>query len=209
MTVGEVVQGLFQELETNMPQIDKTAFALMKLELDEKGFYKWTFPNAEFSLYLPAWMARVLGYLEWETWNVPFYYRSDQRHPTVEITRHDANNRPVEVELTQSHTMNKDSQTSVWATISKYSFQNIYVHCNIIKPVYVGSQMAKVILTHGINTLKQPLEDVSIPHVIFYRVSQLEFRDIEIDIRDNLGRPIPFQGGEVTATLYFRKRALP
>ena len=26
--------------------------------------------------------------------------------------------------------MYKKSQTSVWATISKYSFQNIYVHCN-------------------------------------------------------------------------------
>ena len=209
VTVGEVVQGLFQELETKVPQNDKTAFATMKLELDEKGFYKWTFPNAEFSIYLPAWLAQVLGYLEWETWNVPFYYRSDQRHPTVEITRRDASNKPVEVELTRSHTMYKHSQTSVWAIISKYSFQNIYVHCNIIEPVYVGSQMAKVILTHDINTAKQSLEDVLIPHVIFYRLSQLEFCDIEIDFRDNLGRPIPFQGGEVTATLYFRKRALP
>ena len=73
VTVGEVVQGLFQEVETNVSQIDKTAFASMKWELDEKGFYKWTFPNAEFSLYLPAWLARVLGYLEWQTWNMPFY----------------------------------------------------------------------------------------------------------------------------------------
>ena len=69
--------------------------------------------------------------------------------------------------------------------------------------------MAKVILTHGVNTKKQLLEDVYIPHLIFYPLSQLQFRDIKIDIRDNLGRPIPFQGGEVTATLYFRRRALP
>ena len=81
------------------------------------------------------------------------------------------------------------------STISKYSFQNLYVHCNINEPVYVGSQMAKVILTHGVNTDKQIVEDVFIPHLMFYRLSQYQFRDSEIDIRDNLGRPIPFQGG--------------
>lgn len=64
--------------------------------------------------------------------------------------------------------------------------------------------MAKVILTHGVNTNKQLLEDVNIPNLIFYPLSQLQFRDIKIDIKDNLQRPIPFQGAEVTATLYFR-----
>ena len=108
-----------------------------------------------------------------------------------------------------SHTMAKHSQASVWRTISKYSFQNLYVHCNISEPVYVGSQMAKVILTHGFNMDKQTVEDVFIPHLMFYRLSQYQFRDIEIDIRDNLGRPIPFQGGVVTATLYFCQRPIP
>ena len=95
------------------------------------------------------------------------------------------------------------------STISKYSFQNLYVHCNINEPVYVGSQMAKVILTHGVNTDKQIVEDVFIPHLMFYRLSQYQFRDSEIDIRDNLGRPIPFQRGTVTATLHFRQRPIP
>ena len=130
-------------------------------------------------------------------------------HPIVEISKRDADGKPTEVEITQTHTMAKHSQASVWSTISKYSFQNIYVHCNVSEPVYVGSQMAKVILTHGVNTDKQTVEDVFIPHLIFYRLSQYQFREIEIDIRDNLGRPIPFQGGVVTATLYFRQREIP
>ena len=209
VTIQDVVEGWMGVMEANIPQNDRASFTSLKVALDGKGFYTWTFPDAEFSVYIPAWLARVLGYLEWETWNVPFYYRSNQRHPTVEITQRDANGRPTEVELTRSHTMAKHSQTSVWATISKNSFQNIYVHCDIIEPVYIGSQMAKVILTHGVNTKKQRLEDVFIPHLIFYPLSQLQFRDIKIDIRDNLGRPIPFQGGEVTATLYFRRRTLP
>ena len=69
------------------------------------------------------------------------------------------------------------------STISKYSFQNLYVHSNISEPVYVGSQMAKVILTHGVNTNNKMVEDVFIPHLMFYRISQYQFRDIEIDIR--------------------------
>ena len=127
----------------------------------------------------------------------------------VEITRRDGNDQPTEIEIARSHTMAKHSQASVWSTISKYSFQNLYVHCNISEPVYVGSQMAKVILTHGVNTVKQTVEDVFIPHLMFYRLSQYQFRDIEIDIRDNLARPIPFQGGVVTATLYVHQRPIP
>jgi len=160
VTIQDVVEGWMGVMEANIPQNDKASFTSLKLELDGKGFYTLTFPDAEFSVYIPGWLARVLGYLEWETWNIPFYYRSDQRHPTVEITQRDANGRPTEVELTRSHTMAKHSQTSVWATISKNLFQNIYVHCDIIEPVYIGSQMAKVILTHGVNTKKQLLEDV-------------------------------------------------
>ena len=79
------------------------------------------------------------------------------------------------------------------------------MHCNISQPVYVGSQMAKVILTHGVNTDKQTMEDVFIPHLMFYRLRQYQYHDIKIDIRDNLGRPISFQGGVVTAALYFRQ----
>ena len=86
---------------------------------------------------------------------VPFYYRSDTRHPIVDITRHYAGGKPTEIEITRSHTMAKHSQANVWSTISKYSFENLYVHCNISELVYVGSQMAKVILTQGVNMDKQ------------------------------------------------------
>ena len=75
----------------------------------------------------------------------------------------------------------------MWSTISKYSFQNLYMHCNISELVYVGSQMAKVILTHSVNMDKQTVEDVFVPQLMFYRFSQYQFHDIKINIRDNLG----------------------
>ena len=105
----------------------------------------------------------MLGYLDFDTWTVPFYYRSDVRHPMVEITRRDSDGKPTEIEIMRSHTMAKHSQARVWSTISKYSFQNLYVHCNISERVYVGPQMAKVVLTQSVNTDKQIVEDIFIP----------------------------------------------
>ena len=207
ITVQDVVEGWLQVMEASAPTDDNVRG--LTVVLDDRGFYKWTFPNPEFSVYLPAWLGRMLGYLDFDTWTVPFYYRSNLRHPVVEIKQRDDNSRASLIEIATSHTMSKHSQASVWSTISKYSFQNIYVHCNISEPVYMGSQMAKVILTHGVNTIKQRVEDIFIPHLMFYQLSQFQFRDIEIDIRDNLGRPIPFQGGAVTVTLYFRQRPIP
>ena len=210
VTLTDVVLALHQAIETESPVSDAGAVVDVTLQLNKKGFYEWTFPTRDFSLSLPGWLARLLGYLDWETWTVPFYYKSDVRHPTVEITNRDTRTgRPTEVEITRSHTMALPADHRVWSFVSPYSFQNIYVHCNVAEPAYVGSQMAKVVLIHGVNPQKGLLEDVPIPHLIFSRLSHFTFRDLEIDIRDNLGRPIPFQGGNVTAALYFRRRKLP
>ena len=211
MTVQDAVEGLVEAIRENAPETGGSQVDLSGLSvvLDAEGFYRWTFPSAEFSIYLPAWLARVLGYLDFDSWKVPFFYRPDRLHPVVEITRTDDQGKATEVEIARGHSMSLPNHAGIWSGVSKHSFQNMYVHCNICEPVYVGSQMAKVILTHAVNTEKQSVEDVSIPHPIFLRLSQYHFRDIEIDIRDNLGRAIPFQSGVVTATLYFRQRRIP
>ena len=85
VTVQDVVEGLLQVMEANAPKEDDIRG--LSVALNGQGFYKWTFPNAEFSVCLPAWLGRVLGYLDFDTWTVPFYFCSDQRHPVVEITQ--------------------------------------------------------------------------------------------------------------------------
>ena len=71
------------------------------------------------------------------------------------------------------------------------------MHCNVSELVYVGLQMAKVILTHSVNMDNQTVEDVFIPHLMFYRLSQYRFGDIQIDIRDSLGgNPISRRCGD-------------
>lgn len=121
----------------------------------------------------------------------------------MEIVRKDTvSGRLLEVEITASHTVGLPSQTNIWSQISKHSFQNIYVHCNVSEPVYVGSDMAQVMFTHGVNTERRTtIEDVHIPHLIFYRLSQFDFRELHLELRDNTGNRIPFQGDStVTAS---------
>ena len=142
-------------------------------------------------LVLTCVVGQVSGYLDFDSWTIPFYFQSDTQHPIVEISKRDADGKHT---VTQSHTMAKHSQASDWSTISKY------MHYNVSEPVYVGLQMAKVILTRGVNMDRQ---------WIFYRLSQYQFCEIEINIRDNLGRPRSFQRGVVRATLYFRQREIP
>ena len=57
--------------------------------------------------------------------------------------------------------MAKLSQASMASNISKYSFQNLYVHYNVSEPVYMGSQMAKDILMHRVDTDKCIKEDIT------------------------------------------------
>ena len=39
-------------------------------------------------------------------------------------------------------------------------------------------------------------------------VSKKEFNTVEIDIRDDTGRPVPFEFGKVITTLHFRSKIL-
>ena len=156
MTLADVVLAIgpssHQAIETESPVSDPGTVVDVKLQLNKKGFYEWTFPTKAFLLYLPGWLARLLGYLYWATWTVPFYYKSDVHHPTVENTTTDTHNGcPTEVEITRLHTMALPADHRVWSFVSPYSFQNVYVHCKVAKPAYVGSQMAKVVLIHGVN----------------------------------------------------------
>lgn len=141
-------------------------------------------PNCP-SIYQPGWVAF------WVTWTlIPGWCP-----PTIARTRAIPWWRSPDAMATISPPKSRSRAVTpwpntakpAWSNISKYSFQNLSVHCNVSEPVYVGLQMAKVILTHSVNMDNQTVEDVFIPHLMFYRLSQYRFCDIQIDIRDSLG----------------------
>ena len=190
------VQDLVEAILSRTKAVTSKAVALT---LDEKsGHYSWTIPE-NCSFIYPKLLARLLGYIDFFTLKVPFYL--SEQVSLVTNTE--------EVVVSKDHTMPSRYKDSIWAFISPYSFQNIYVQCNISEQVYVGSQMAKILLIHGIRIGGPVQENIVSQNPTFYRLSAYEFRDIEIKIRDNLNRPIPFQRGSVSCTLYFRRRAVP
>lgn len=52
VTVQDVVEGWMQAMEAHAPQ--KNELGGLKVTLDERGFYAWTFPSTEFSVYFPG-----------------------------------------------------------------------------------------------------------------------------------------------------------
>lgn len=171
---------------------------------ETSGYYRWTIPTGCMFVF-PLQLARLLGYVDFFSLRIPFYLQDEVTISEVDpVTK-----KPTQISVEKDHLMPAKYDHNVWAFVSPYSFQNIYVHCNLSEPVYIGSQMAKVMLTYGVDTEKEKVENIISQNPTFYRLSIYEFQEIEIDIRDNLDRPIPFQRGTVTATLYFRRRDLP
>lgn len=198
VTVQDVVEQLIKTVKAHSSQT-------VSATLNEKsGYYGWTLPT-DCSLVVSAQVARLLGYLDFFSLRIPFYLKDNVHISQSDPTTH----RPVKVSVTGDHTMPTRYDHNMWAFVSPYSFQNVYMHCNLSRPVYMGSQMAKILLVYGVDTKKDAVENISSPNPTFYPLSVFDFQEIEIDIRDNLDRPIPFERGTVTATLYFRRRALP
>ena len=87
------------------------------------------------------------------------------------------------------------------------SFYSLFVYCDVVEHVVVGDVKAPFLRTVNIAgkeglTVKKIFQMVqNIP------VLRKQFSTIEIDIRDDTGRPVPFQRGKVIVTFHFwRKR---
>jgi hypothetical protein len=106
--------------------------------------------------------------------------------------------------LLSLHSNTKSYSTSK-GTLNQH-LSALYVYCNIVKPRVVGDSMVSLLRSvpvtkkHGENVFK------SFHNVHYVPLSTRNFHDIEIDIRDDTGTRIPFEGGRVVVTLHFRKK---
>ena len=84
-------------------------------------------------------------------------------------------------------------------------FNSLYVYCDAAEAIPVGDIKAPLLrvvdaagnfgdLIHRLYKTPQ-----------YVPVSRKEFNTVEIDIRDDTGRPVPFEFGKVVATLHFRR----
>lgn len=90
-------------------------------------------------------------------------------------------------------------------TPKKVEIQNIYVYCDVIENVIVGDTQAPLL---------RIVDAKSEPNQVVYRyydtprympVRKKHFDSIEIDIRDDFGERVPFEGGKLVTTLHFRQ----
>ena len=88
-------------------------------------------------------------------------------------------------------------------------FNSLYVYSDAAESVPVGDIKAPLLrvadaagncgdLIHRLHTTPQ-----------YVAVSKKEFNTLEIDIRDDTGRPVPFEFGKVVVTLHFRRSRNP
>jgi hypothetical protein len=101
--------------------------------------------------------------------------------------------------------MKYKSEHIVHMDLGMYAF---YIYSDIFEPSVVCDSLVQLLRTVPI-TGKHGEAVVKYFHNVHYvDVMKKNFDTIEIDIRDDTGRPVPFEYGKVLLTLHFRKKQM-
>ena len=84
-------------------------------------------------------------------------------------------------------------------------FESLYVYSSIVEPRIVGDKIAPLLRIVPITGRHGEKVTARFDHIQYIPVLSREFGSIETEIRDDTGRPVPFERGEVTVTLHFRR----
>ena len=90
--------------------------------------------------------------------------------------------------------------------LSKKTFQSILVTSDIVRESFVGSETVPILFKHDVNTEPGFLEVIVPKQPDYKRLREYVFDRLKIELNDSQGRPILFQGGEISITLHFREK---
>ena len=87
------------------------------------------------------------------------------------------------------------------------TFRTLYIYCDLVKHNFVGDSFTQLIRIVEVPTKSKFRDQISINYInIHYMPLQVkEFDSIEIHIKDDLGKTIPFLLGRTIITLHFIK----
>lgn len=85
-------------------------------------------------------------------------------------------------------------------------FYSLYVYCNLLEPHMVGDALVPLLRILPIRGKSGELITRTYENVHYHPVQQKHFDTVELDIRDDTGRPVSFERGKVVTTLHFRQR---
>ena len=84
-------------------------------------------------------------------------------------------------------------------------FESLYVYSSIVEPRIVGDKIAPLLRIVPITGRHGEMVTTRFDHAQYIPVLSREFGSVETEIRDDTGRPVPFERGKVTVTLHFRR----
>jgi hypothetical protein len=83
--------------------------------------------------------------------------------------------------------------------------QTLYIYCDILENVPVGDTLAPLLRTVDAEAPRGNIIHKNFDRPRHLPIQRKNFSSLEIDIRDGLGRPIPFESGTVIVTLHFKR----
>jgi hypothetical protein len=88
-------------------------------------------------------------------------------------------------------------------------FSSAYVYCNVLEHIPVGDTKAPLLRIVSLSGKSGDTIHKIYEKPIYVPLQQKSFDSIEIDMRSDIGDPIPFEYGKVLVTLHFRQRKIP
>lgn len=109
-------------------------------------------------------------------------------------------------ETTGNETFGEGTYYSSGKDYLNQSLTALYVYCDIVQPRVVGDSMVSLLRTVPVSGEHGRVVYQSFHNVQYIPLDRYHFHDIEIDIRDDTGQRVPFDGGRVVVTLRFRRK---
>ena len=85
-------------------------------------------------------------------------------------------------------------------------FDTIYVYTDVVESRIVGDSVAPLLRALPVGGRHGETVSDKFTNIHYVPLLYSHFKSIEIDIRDDIGRRVPFEYGRVTVTLHFRRR---
>ena len=85
-------------------------------------------------------------------------------------------------------------------------FDTIYVYTDVVESRIVGDSVAPLLRALPVGGSHGETVSDRFTNIHYVPLLYSHFKSIEIDIRDDTGRRVPFEYGRVTVTLHFRRR---
>ena len=83
----------------------------------------------------------------------------------------------------------------------------IYFYCDIVRPQVVGDTNAKLLKSVPVQGNAGEVVAKTFTNIQYVPVQTKSFEDIEIILKDDTGKPVPFERGKVLVTLHFKQQS--